>query len=120
MRVGRGTRVSARGETMTIREWSERTGLCMDTLIYRAGRGLTGDAFLAPGRQRDGAGVTRKQREALDTVRKLTEELGRPPTFVQVGNRLGLSAHGAAKRLKPLRGRFVRWEPYEFGTLTCI
>jgi SOS-response transcriptional repressor LexA len=88
----------------------------MDTLAYRAGRGLTGDAFLA----RDGQGVTRKQREALDAVRKLTEELGRPPTFVQVGNRLGLSAHGAAKRLKPLRGRFVRWEPYDFGTLACI
>ena len=120
MTIGRNTLVAARGETRTIREWSERTGIRMDTLIYRVERGFTGERLLEPGHWKDASGVTRKQREALDCIRALTADLGRPPTFVQVAEQLGIDPKNVALRLQKVRGKFVQWQPFDRGTLTCI
>lgn len=63
--------ITANGETLTLAQWSERTGLCVTSIQRRMSKGLTGDRAVTP--QRDSARGERQGNSKLtaDKVREI-------------------------------------------------
>jgi repressor LexA len=64
-------------------------------------------------------GLTARQHEVIDTIDRLSEQHGYPPTFRELGNALDISStNGVISHLKPLKALgFVRWEQGKPRTL---
>lgn len=65
---------------------------------------------------------TKRQREVVDVIRRLTKQMGYPPTIRELADELGLRGPNAVKNhLNPLRRKgWVTWQDGKFRTLRVV
>lgn len=88
-------RLTARGETLTLAEWSERTGVALDVLAKRAKRGLDSESVLIP------RNLWRLDPAIVSRVRDLLSQ--KQLRHIDIAQQLGISKGSV---LNISRGRF--------------
>lgn len=99
--------ITANGETLTLAQWSDRTGLCRSSIQRRIAKGLTGDEIVAPPRQACGErqGKAKLTAEQVREIRRLREAEGL--TTKELGEMFGINGGAISLIIRRINWKHV-------------